>query len=195
MNKNFVLFRVAIMAAGVSFSGCGRTGHAVSSSDTEAVVKTADLEVRFRRTEPWSETYMIFGGTAIDQKNAVNNVTLVGLDLDDARRIHSRYPDFHRCSSPGARSAQSLTVQLNLVPSDSVVLDELRAALSDHEASLQSGGDRVCVRVEGAVLELESVRLREDGTDITSQTPFKRFDYFLVTFAERVDSADALGGP
>ena len=88
-----------------------------------------------------------------------------------------------------------MTEQLNLVPSDSGILEELRAAFGDHEASLQNGGDRVCVRVEGAVLELESVRLRADGTDITSQSPFKRLDYYLVTFAERVDSVTALAGP
>lgn len=194
MNRNFVLFGVAAIGASFTFSGCGRTSLAVSTSDTDAVVKTADLEVRFRRTEQWSETYMIFGGLSIDHKNSINNVTLVGLNLDDARRIHSQHPDFHRCSSPGARSAQSMTEQLNLVPSDAGVLEELRAAFADHEASLQNGGERVCVRVEGAALELESVRLRADGTDITSQTPFNRIDYYLVTFAERVDSATALTG-
>lgn len=194
MNKNLVLFGAAVVAAATSSPGCGRTSLAVSSSDTGTVVTTEDLEVHFRRVEPWSATYMIFGGLAIDQKNAVNKVTLMGLHLDDARRIHAEYPDFHRCSSPGARSAQSRTVQLNLVPSDAETLDELRAALDDHEASLKSGGDRVCVRVEGAALELESVRLRADGTEITSQTPLGQLEFFLVTAARRVDSASALSG-
>ncbi len=103
MNKNCGLLGLAVTAVSVVFSGCGRTSLAVSSSDTDTVVMTADLEVRFRRTERWSKTYMIFGGLSIDHKNAINNVTLVGLDLDDARRIRSRYPDFHRCNSPARR--------------------------------------------------------------------------------------------
>lgn len=194
MTRNSMLAAVTVFAAVTVVGGCGRTGLAVSSSGTDTVVQTADLEVRFRRSQPWSETYMVFGGLAVDQKNAVSNVTIAGLNLDDARRIHSRYPDFHLCSSPGAQAAQSMTEQLNLIPSDSGVLEELRAALRDHEASLRSGDERVCVRVEGAVLELESVRLRADGTDITSQSPFERLGFFLVSSAERIDAASALAG-
>lgn len=162
-------------------------------ADGETVnLETRDLDVRFSVKGEIDGAYMIFGGASLSYPNAISKVTIAGLDLDDARRIHASYPDFHRCSSPGAREAMPLVYEMNLVPADASVFNTLKDALRRHEQSLKGDGARVCVRVTGSSLELVSVKVRERGADWTSR--FEDFEYYLITSAKVVDGETALAG-
>ena len=97
------------------------------------------------------------------------------------------------CSSPGAAQAKDAIGQMNIVPADSTVLKSLKEVLSAHEASIKEGGNRVCVQLEGKMLEMMSVIIRKEDEDIIDQLPKQtRKNYFFVESAEIVDTQEAL---
>jgi hypothetical protein len=115
--------------------------------------------------------------------------------MKDARPIYEKHPDFHKCASPGAARAKKAVRQMNIVPSDSYVLDLLQEALAEHARGLRHGGDRVCVRLEGAKLEMTAAMIREANVDIMDKLPSQvRTDYYLVKSAEIVEAMTALAG-
>jgi hypothetical protein len=185
---------VIIIAAIVMLAGCGKgSGPAVNGD--EVVVATDQLDVHFSRGEPFSETYMIFGGMHTNHKNAINEITISALSMEDAVPIYAKYPDFDKCASPGAARAKKAIYQMNIVSSDSGVLKVLKKALSEHTRSLKRGGDRVCVRLEGAWLEMMAATVREVNEDIIDELPPQaRTDYCLVESAEIVEAMTALEG-
>jgi hypothetical protein len=163
--------------------------------DDELIVDAGDFDVYFDLMEPISETYMVFGGQHMKHKNAIGSVTLAAISMTDAIPIYERYPDFHRCSSPGAARAKNAVNQMNLVAADSDVLDTLKTVLSEHNDSIRQGGDRVCVRLDGAVLEMTAAVVREADEDIMGKLPRQaRSNDFYVESAEIVDAQSALEG-
>ncbi len=179
-------------ALGLSgLAGCGKGG-SVTVTGAEVTVATKDLDVRFSRTSSWSDTIMIFGGASLDHENAVNPITLAGLKIEDARGISESHPDFYRCNSAGAGLSQSLIAQFDLIPADSGILGILKDALDEFNANLRSGGDRVCVRLQGSELKLVSATAREVGGDMSG--PLSNSRFYLVTSAEKVEGKAALAG-
>jgi len=168
--------------------GCGQSDSGPSITTDEVLVETSNMDVHFSRGKPFSQTYMIFGGGENKHGDAFSKVTLSGLDIDTARSIHSRYPDFHLCKSPGAPLAQRAVRELDIVPADSRVTKVLRKTLAEHQASLGESDKRVCVGLKGEVLKLTSVIVREANEDITDRLPPQvRHEYFLVKSAEITD--------
>ena len=84
-------------------------------------------------------------------------------------------------------------IDMNIVVTDSYVLDLLKEVLSEHTRSLQQGGDRVCVKLEGAKLEMTAAMVRVANEDIMNQLPRQaRSNYFLVESAKIVEAQTAL---
>jgi hypothetical protein len=184
-------FFIPILATMSLLVSCSESGPTVTTD--EVIVKTANMDVHFVRVKPFAQTYMIFGGMEMNQSDAFSKVSLSGLDINTARYIYSRYPDFHQCKSPGAPLAQKGIRQLDIVPTDSQVMKDLRQTLADHETSIQQGGKRVCVRLEGEVLKLRSAIVRNINEDITDKLPAQvHHEYFFVESAEIVDPQEAL---
>ncbi len=52
-----------------------------SVEGSEIVLQTDDLEVRFERYGPVSETYMLFGGSDGERMNSISNVFVSGLAI------------------------------------------------------------------------------------------------------------------
>ena len=157
----------------------------------EVLLATGDLDVRFAKGKPFDDTYMVFGGGHLDHRNAIANVTLAGLSLRDAKPIYQRYPDFHRCASPGAMQAKDKVVQLDMVPVDTEALTILRSSLEEFEDNIRNGGDRVCVRLQGSRMTLTSAEVRQVGEEITDQ--IQMTDFYLVDSASRVECRQVLG--
>ena len=184
---------ISILAMVLLLVGCGESGPIIS--DNEVIVKTGSMNVHFSRGKPFAQTYLIFGGMELKQSDAISKVSLSGLEIPTARFIHSRYPDFYACKSPGASLAQKALHQLDIVPADTTVLDTLRETLAVHQSSTQPGGKRACVRLEGEVLKLESAILRQNDQDITKELPPQMDqEYYFVTSAQMVDAQQALAG-
>jgi hypothetical protein len=167
-------------------------GSEVSMTDSEVMLATDDLDVRFSRGESVDATYMIFGGAHTDHGNAIGKVGLSAIDVRRARPIHAKHPDFHKCKSPGARLAQNSVVQLDLVPANGKAFQKLKSAIAQFSRNLDSAGDRVCVNLQGESLKLQSVEVREEQQSLTEQ--FGSRDYLLVTSVDTVDCKAALGG-
>jgi hypothetical protein len=190
MNKLLCSIAVGIAAVGLYSLVAVAEDTGVRVDGSAVLVATKDLDARFTIEREVERGFMVFGGTAVPHENAVARVTLAGLDLAVARRIHSTYPDFHRCSSGGARHAQSSIDELHLVPRNGRVLKALEKALRRHEESLAGDGHRVCLYVTGARLALESVKVREVGHDLTSR--FRGGEFYLIDAVDLVDGETAL---
>lgn len=164
-------------------SGCGDSGPIIT--DDQVIVQTDKLDVTFSKVRSFSGSYMVFGGTALNQSAAFFNVSLAGLDVNTARSIYARYPDFDRCKSPGAPIAQQSISQLDIVPASNSITKTLKRALSQHRKSTEDVNENVCVTLVGRVLKLQSAFVREINEDITAQLPAQvHHDYFLVESAE-----------
>ncbi len=188
----FLIATCAIMSLLVN---CSQSGSDPSITADEVIVKTANMDVHFSRGKPFAQTYMIFGGIETNQSDAFSKISLSGLNIITARSIYSRYPDFHSCKSPGAPLAQKAIRQLDIVPANSEAMKNLRKTLFEHQTSIQQGGDRVCVGLEGEVLRLTSAIVREINEDITDKLPPQvHHEYFLVESAKIVASQEALKG-
>ena len=122
-------------------------------------VDAGDYDVRFEGLREYQKTYMIFGGGYSKDKSSINPITLHGLGIVDAKNIYARYPDFHRCDSPGAALAQPKVKWLNLIPADKQALNELRKSLNEFEDNLSQDGDRVCVSLVGKTLLMKSAKV------------------------------------
>lgn len=91
--------------------------------------------------------------------------------------------------------AQQATRDFEIVPANSGVLKKLKKTLALHKKNIDEGGDQVCVKLEGEVLQLRSVIVRELNQDITGDLPPQvHRDYYYVTSAEIIGGKDALEG-
>jgi hypothetical protein len=165
-------------------------GPAVTAADGQLVVTAGDLAGYLQPEREFSNTVMLFGGTVVPYRNAISPVLVAGLDIDHARSIYDRYPDFYRCKSPGATLAKPLVVDINVIPGDARPLRTVAAAVEEFHRNLRTGGDRVCMSLRGQIATLVSVKIREHGIDITDKFPAKQ--YYFVTDAEKVECRDVL---
>ena len=94
-------------------------------------VDAGDYDVRFEPVREYQKTYMLFGGGYSKDKSSISPITLFGLGMVDAKNIYARYPDFHRCDSPGAAIAQPKVKWLNLIPAEGVDIDIAAEAPAD----------------------------------------------------------------
>jgi hypothetical protein len=149
------------------------------------VVDADQLEGRFYVGGPFSGTFMVFGGLGERLPNSVTDVILAGLPIDDARLIHSRFPDFHRCSSPGAESAKMRVQDLTFVAQNRGIARTLSKVIDLHGERIRSGGERTCVSVSGQQLSLASVKIKEPPVDITGEVSpmFADLDVYLAEAA------------
>jgi hypothetical protein len=132
------------------------------------VIRDADqLEVRFSMVGSLQESYMLFGGDTQKRRNSITHVTAAGLPIRNARSIASIYPDFHMCKSPGAKQAMQHTQNRSFVAADRAALNALVEAVELFEERIGTGGERTCISVTGAPISLESVKVVENGADLT----------------------------
>jgi len=153
-------------------------------------VDVGDYEVTFVASRKFQKTYMLFGGTYFRNKNLIQPIALSGLGIADAKRIYRRYPDFHRCASPGAALAQPKVKGLNLIPADGQVLDELKATIEEFNDNFGNDGDRVCVSLTGKTLNMRSAIVHEHNIDIKDKLPPQTFH--LIHSSERVNCKSLL---
>jgi hypothetical protein len=184
----FIAFMALLAPLVLNWPGGGNP-LAPSVEGREIVIRTDDLEVRFDRYGPVSETYMLFGGTDGETKNAISNVFVSGLAIRHASFISQRYPKFYRCSSPGAAQAKQLIEDMALVAADGSTRNTLIKAVAVHEEAVASGGERTCLRFRGEQISLRSAKHREAGFDLTPQLKkgYRQTDFFYVVDAQLTD--------
>lgn len=158
------------------------------------VVRDADqLEARFSRLGSLDDHYMLFGGDATQHHNSLSHATLAGLPIRHARLIAASYPDFHLCRSGGAEQAKRLTEGLSLVAANRGARNALEEALALYQERLHGSGERTCIRLRGADLLLDSVRVQESGEDITAQVaPHFERNHFVLAEGVQIEDCAAL---
>jgi hypothetical protein len=187
MNR-FVMMCLLAGAGYLMWNHLGASGPAAQVDDQHVALETADFNVRFFRLEPFSDSFMIFGGSDAQPRNMMSHVTLSGLPVRHARSIAQSYPDFHRCKSPGARQAQQLTKTMNFVAADRQIQKTLSEALKLFNDRLTPDGERTCVTVSGERLKLATVHLKQNGMDVTSDVaPAFKMEAYLASDAEVAD--------
>jgi alkanesulfonate monooxygenase SsuD/methylene tetrahydromethanopterin reductase-like flavin-dependent oxidoreductase (luciferase family) len=195
------IYVVAIIAAVAAVAGCWQQEVATIDDDNELYddnelhVEAGDFDVYFKLVEPFSETYMLFGGDPVTHKGAFNNFWLAGISMEDARPIYAKHPDFYMCASPGAARAKKALKTMNIVTADSYVLATLNEAVTELNNRVGRGGDRVAVRLEGVKLEMSAAIVRQAEEDIMERLPKQsRSNYFLVESVEMVEAKAELEG-
>jgi len=168
MKAFFTLVLIGLVASGVynylndnspfTLFTDGFPEHITVEGDS-VTVDAGDYDVRFEPVREYQKTYMLFGGGYSKDKSSINPITLFGLGIVDAKNIYARYPDFHRCDSPGAALAQPKVKWLNLIPADKQALNELRKSIKEFEDNLGQNGDRVCVSLVGRTLHMKSSKV------------------------------------
>jgi hypothetical protein len=172
-------------------TGCSQSDTTIEGK--EVLVATDGLDVKFVRVKPFSNSYLLFGGAALQHRDAFTKITLAGIELKTARYLYARFPDFHLCKSAGAPLAKREVRSLDIVPADGKILKILRKALAAHDKSLEGDGKRPCVMIKGDVLRFKSCVVRANGQNITGELPPQvHRDYYLVTEAKILDSEAAL---
>jgi hypothetical protein len=153
-------------------------------------VDAGDYDVRFEALKEFQKTYMLFGGSYYKDKIPINPIWLAGLGIVDAKNIYARYPDFHRCESPGAALAQRKLKRLNLIPADKQALFELRKSIKEHKDNVGQDGDRVCVSLVGKTLFLKSAKVPQMHMDSNGKlyTP----TYHLISSSKRINCRNLL---
>jgi hypothetical protein len=161
-----------------------------TSVDGRQVVRDAgQLEATFSRFGTLDDAYMLFGGDANEHRNSLTHGIFAGLPIRHARLISARYPDFHMCKSPGAREAQSLTEDLTVVAANRAARSGLEEAIRLFHQRIRGDGERTCVRVSGAPLQLDSVRVKQNDEDITHQVK-QAYARSNLVLAERIEVED-----
>ena len=200
-----LIYVFAMMAAIVIVPGCGQDSvkEIVSTNEdtvasfefNELYVEAGDFDVFFSLREPFSETYMLFGGDLVTHEAAFNNFWLATISMEDARPIYEKHPDFYMCASPGAARAKKAVKTMNIIAGDSDVLEALNEAVSEFNRRIGKGGDRVAVRLEGVKLEMTAAIVREADQDMLDRLPQQaRSNFFLVESVEMIEAQTALEG-
>ena len=153
-------------------------------------VDAGDYDVRFEALREYQKTYMLFGGGYSKDKSSINPITLFGLGIVDAKNIYARYPDFHRCASPGAALAQPKVKWLNLIPADKQALYELRKSIKEFEDNLGQNGDRVCLSLVGKTLLMKSAKVPVMQMD--SNGKLHPPTYHLISSSKRINCRNLL---
>ena len=201
--RKSLIYVFAMMAAVTVVTGCGQYAAeetVANNEDTdttfefnELYVEAGDFDVYFALRETFSETYMLFGGDKVTHEAAFNNFWLAAISMEDARPIYDKYPDFYRCASPGAARAKKAVKMMNIIATDSDVLEALKEAVSEFNSRIGKGGDRVAVRLEGVKLEMTAAMVRGADQDMLDRLPQEvRSNYFLIESAEMVAAQTAL---
>ncbi len=178
----------------VSLPSLSRNPLSPELSDRELVIETGDLEVHFERRGGFHSEHMVFGGLNTEPRNTLTNATLSVLDMNYARALSDRYPDFHRCSSPGAAQAKDQIHVVNVIAIDGATRGKLHDVVDLHMKRVRQSGARTCVALSGEHLSLASVRLRDSGRDVTAQTlsAFRGARFVLANKVETPDCEDLL---
>ena len=173
----------------VDVTGLDPRGVGTRLEGRSVVRETSQIETRFARVSSLEDTYVLFGGDAGQRRNQATHASFAGLPLRHAQAIASRHPDFYMCKSPGAAEAQCLTESVNVVAADRSALSELGDAIELFEERLAQGGERTCVHVQGSSLAVDSVRVKENGEDLTAQVA-PLYARSKLILAERVEILD-----
>ncbi len=193
--RRFIILVGILSLAAYGYRNYSASGPSVELIDGAIVRDTGQLEAHFERRGALSGEYMIFGGN-VDRKltNSFSDISLAALGIEKASRISSRYPDFHRCKSPGAPIAQRMTRTLSLVTENDEAFDVLEESLIVHMDRIQNNGERTCISLQGSDISLASVKLKETGTDISADVvpTLRKMNFFLVEQAQLVDCRSLL---
>ncbi len=156
---------------------------------------TGQLEIQFDSGRPFNDSYMVFGGSR-EGKNGFSDVTLSVLDMQDASAIYQQYPDFHLCKSPGADRAKDRIRMTNLVAAKPSIASELGSVVDLHMKRLRSGAERTCFSMQGVELRLTSVKVKQNGADISGDVipKFSHANFHYVQKAKIADCEPLLRG-
>jgi hypothetical protein len=157
----------------------------ITIENNEVAVNLDDYQAKFLEREPFRETHMLFGAEYFKEKNLINPITLFGLDIESAKSIYKKYPDFHKCSSAGASVAQSKTQNLSIIPATNKVLEDLKEVVEKQKVNFEKGLDRVCVNIIGKGLSMDSAKTFEGNFDLKDSLP--KQDYILVEMVEIIE--------
>lgn len=167
-----LIFFLVIVAGGAyyyyHFHGGGRVSpyQIVQRGSEQALIATiGDAKVDFTIGRPFEETFMLFGASG--EGDDGSDAWLSGIPLGIASSLLRRYPDFHRCDSPGAKEAQASVVDILIVTDKRDVRKLLRTIAVEFDKRIRNKGERLCAKLSGSAIVLNS--LEKGGEVLTAE--------------------------
>ncbi|MDH5676217.1 MAG: hypothetical protein OEZ06_29120 [Myxococcales bacterium] len=164
----------------------------VEIDGSQVIVREDNVVATFTKSDSIDSIVMLFGGMAVDFDDAVSTVSIMGLDQADALEAAMIYPDFYLCSSVGGddQAIEAKIHQMDFVPASCQVHEAIVAALSQFRVNAGSGGDRTSLRLQGAMLQLDSAIVNGSGEDVTAH--FAGLNFQLVTDVDQLTGQSVL---
>ena len=166
-----LLVLIAAGAVGFYFVKNGILG---SGSKVEVAADGSELKLQteaggtatFAINEELDGTFLVWGAHegCGDSRGSCGSLTLLPLDV--ATRLARRYPDFHRCASPGAAEGKANTYSMQLLVPDSKTRKTIAGISTDHDRRIRESGDRLCVTLRGNYVDF--VQVEQGGNTLTA---------------------------
>ncbi|MDH5676314.1 MAG: hypothetical protein OEZ06_29610 [Myxococcales bacterium] len=155
-------------------------------NDMQVIVREESVVAKLSQSAPFANVVMLFGGEEMKHNDAVRTVAILGLDQTDAIEAAKTYPDFDLCSSAGAEdeAIQAKLKQIDFVPATCEIHEAIVAALEVFETNRDTMGDRTSLRLEGAMLQLQSASVQDTDEDVTNR--YTGLELLLVTDVEQL---------
>ena len=193
MDAVFKIIVVVLVVSGLYYHLNADSHENVIIEGDAVTVDVVDYVAKFSVSGEFQDTYMLFGGSDFRNKKLISPIWLAGLGIVDAKEIYARYPDFHRCKSPGASLAKPKVEDLNLIPADKQVLDELKLTIKEFNKNFRNHTDRVCVSLIGNTLDMQSAEVPGKNIDIKDKLP--RETFHLINSSKRINCKNLLEQP
>jgi len=158
---------LVLIAAGAIGFYLFKNGIGDSGSKVEVAADGSELKLQteaggtatFAINEELDGTFLVWGAHegCGDSRGSCGSLTLLPLDV--ATRLARRYPDFHRCASPGAAEGKANTYDLQLLVPDSKTRKAIAGIATDHESRMRESGNRLCVTLRGNYVDFVQVEL------------------------------------
>jgi len=166
----------------------------ITVASSSVTVDAGDFVAKLSVTGEYKKTYMIFGGSVFKDKHLISPIGLFGLRIAYAKRIYARYPDFHRCDSPGAALAQPKVEYLSLIPVDKRAFNELLDSLNKHQKNFANGDGRICVSLSGETLSPDYTEIvgKNSTEEMRYLFQIPQGSYYLINSAKILDCKNLL---
>lgn len=139
----------------------------VAADGSELKLQTqAGGTATFAIKEELEGTFLVWGAHegCSDSRGSCGALTVLPIEV--ATRLARRYPDFHRCASPGAAEGKANTYDLQLLVPDSKTRTAIAGIATDHDRRIRESGNRLCVTLRGSYVDFVQVEL--GGSTLTA---------------------------
>jgi hypothetical protein len=144
----------------------GKTKAETKLEGEQLSVVKGSYRMKFSLKTPLDGDYMVFGVQTDKGKDDFDDGYLAVIPIKTVKTLKKTYADIDSCNGAGADAARSHVQNLHLFAYSPGVKTAMRAVFDQDLAAQRTGGDRICVRARGRLLDYDSGTYR--GVEMTA---------------------------